>query len=580
MPIETSPIPTGAAALADLLRAHTQGPIFHVPGEGVLELIDALADDVSGPRLVTCRHENASVIMAASVGSMNLAEGGKPAVCLVGRAPGTLNAALALHGARTDETPLLLIAGDGAARNSGRDTMLGEELVAALRAITGNAVYCQSAERLEESFAQAMTATLHPRPGVGVLVVAEDVWNAVLPAPLAIRPHGWPALVAPTVSSEQLDLLAQRLAQAARPLVIVGGGDWSDGECQALQAQLERLALPALAAYRFADILDAASPSSAGEIGIGADPRLLAAVAEADLVILAGARLSELNTFATGSFEGFRLLREGTDANPRPELVVIGPDQADLFRAYPIDRALWGRSASVIPALAAIAEAPSGWREWCARLRTLREKWIALPSPSNTPSDTPTGTPDAPPVDPRELIGAIEALYPAPCVFTVGAGRYAHLPQRHVRTTRPQRYFGPKSGAMGHGLPAAIGAALARPGQRAICFAGDGCFAMSGFELSTARLYDANVTCIVFNDSRFSAIAGNQTRHFGRSVGTDLAPIDFAALAQSMGVPATRATSLGEYKDALARSWSMTGPFLIEIPVYEGVPFAKDEARR
>lgn len=357
----------------------------------------------------------------------------------------------------------------------------------------------------------------------------------------------------------------RRTALTPLPLVIVGGGDWSDEECGALQHQLERLCLPALAAYRFGDILDAASLASAGEIGIGADPRLLGAIAEADLVVLAGARLSELNTFASGSFQGFCLLNPALGNNAQAEIVVIGADTAELFRAYPVDQTLWGRASSVTDALSMVAEPRLGWADWPKRLRRLREEWIAIPAPSDADTDAP--------IDPREIIGAIEALYPPPCAFTVGAGRYAHLPQRHIRTARPQRYLGPKSGAMGHGLPAAIGAALARPGERAIAFAGDGCFGMSGFELSTARLYDANVTCIVFNDSCFTAIAGNQTRHFGRSVGTDLAPIDFAALARSMGVPAETVRSLSEYKDALARSWSTSGPFLIEIPVKDGVPF-------
>lgn len=539
--------PTGAMRLADLIRRATRGPIFHVPGEGVLELIDALEGDGSaGPsRLVTCRHENAAVTMAGVSGAMR----GAPGVCLVGRAPGALNAALALHSCRTDETPVLLVVGDCTQHDGGRDIMLGEELVTALRAIAGHAVYCPAADRIEETFAAALNAAMLPRMGVGVLVVSDNAWHEAA-APSRPRAANWPLIAPPDIPAADAGRLVELMQRASKPVVIVGGGAWSNADADGLRAALERLRVPAVAAYRFNDILAADSPCAAGEIGIGADARLIAALDEADFVLLAGARLSEINTFASGSFQGFRLFNSGERF-----IAAVSTDPADAFSAYPVDLAAAGHPASVVEMLNHVT-ARAEWAQWQARLRHLREDYIGIPDADAMEAG-----------DSRAIAEAINTLDPAAAVFTVGAGRYAHLPQRYLRTARPQRYFGPKSGAMGYGLPAAIGAALTDREARALCFAGDGCFAMSGFELATARLYDANVTCIIFNDLRFTAIAANQARHFGRAVGTDLAPIDFTALAASMGVPARRVESLEDFRETLRRSASMTGPFVIEVPV-------------
>jgi len=534
---------TGAKLLADLIRRATAGPIFHVPGEGVLELIDALEGDGKASRLVTCRHENAAVTMAGVSGAMR----GAPGICLVGRAPGALNAALALHSCRTDETPVLLVVGDCIAHDAGRDLMLGDELVATLRAITGHAVYCPAADRIEETFAAALNAAMLPRMGVGVLVVSDNAWHETV-APRPARSGNWPLIAPPDIPAADVDRLVERMQRAAKPVVIVGGGAWSNADASGLRAALERLGVPAVSAYRFNDILADDSPASAGEIGIGADPQLMTALDEADFVLLAGARLSEINTFAPGSFQGFRLFNSGERF-----LAAVSTDPADAFSACPVDLATRGRPASVVALLDRVAPRAE-WAEWQARLRRLREEYTKIPDALERG-------------DSRAIAQVVNAPAPAAAAFTVGAGRYAHLPQRYLMTARPQRYFGPKSGAMGYGLPAAIGVAMTDPNARVLCFAGDGCFAMSGFELATARLYDANVTCIIFNDSRFTAIAANQQRHFGRAVGTDLAPIDFAALAASMGVPARRVESLEDFAETLRRSAATPGPFVIEVPV-------------
>ncbi len=179
-PIRPDPAVTGAELLAGLMAEWGAGPVFHVPGEGALELIEAL--DRRGAALMTCRHEGGMAFMAQAAGQAT----GRPGLAVVGRAPGALNAALALHTAFTDGAPLVLIVGQASERQSGREAFLGADFVQSLQPLTKWVGECRDAARLPELFARAWGTALSGRRGPVALIVAEDVWHQRVPAPVAL----------------------------------------------------------------------------------------------------------------------------------------------------------------------------------------------------------------------------------------------------------------------------------------------------------------------------------------------------------------------------------------------------------
>ncbi len=532
---------TGAALLADLVARWAPGPLFHVPGEGVLELLDALAGRAE-VRPVSCRHEAGAAFAAQAAGHAT----GRPGIAVAGRAPGALNTMLALHTAWTDAAPMILILGQATRRQSGREAYLGPDLGAAFAGVAKWVGECSDAARLPELMLRAWSVALSGQRGPVVLVVDEDVGHQRLAAP---APLAAPVPPRPGVSAQDAARIAGMLAAAQRPLLIAGGTGWSAQDRAALVAFAEAQALPVLTSYRRRDLMPASSPAMAGELGIGADPAALAAVAEADLVIVAGMRLGEINTFGAGVFEGFRLLPH---PDPGGALVHIHPDMSELNRVWRADPAICAHPGSLfglLDATATVPDARSAWRDW------LRAARLAFTE----------GKPGQGPLDLREVCRILRAALPADAMLTVGAGAYAHWPQRYVPHEDYGTQLGPKSGAMGYGLPAAIGVQAACPGRRVVAMAGDGCFLMTGEELATAVLHRLPITVIVVNNSRYGAIAATQQRQFGRTTGTDLAPVNFADYARSMGALGIRVAATAQFAPALARAAESDGPVLIEL---------------
>ena len=537
---ETAPMTDGAAVLAGLIAGWSQGPLFHLPGEGVLELLDALAGRMAG-RMISCRHEAGAVFAAQAAGHAT----GQPGIAVVGRAPGAPNAMLALHTAWTDAAPMILIVGQATGRQSGREAYLGPDLGAALAGAAKWVGECSDAARLPEMMLRAWSTALSGRRGPVVLLVDEDVWHQRIapPAPLAA-----PVVPQAAVAPDDAARIAGLLAAAQRPLLIVGGTGWRAADRAAMVDFAEAQALPVLTSYRRRDLMPASSPSMAGELGIGADPAALAAVAEADLVIAAGIRLGEINTFGANVFAGYALMPL---PDPGRVLVHIHPDMSELNRVWRADMAICARPGSLFSQLAP-GEVPPERRAWRDRLRAARLAFAE-------------GRPGQGPLDLREVCRMLRADLPSDAMLTVGAGAYAHWPQRHVPHQDYGTQLGPKSGAMGYGLPAAIGVQAACPGRRVVAMAGDGCFLMTGEELATAVLHRLPVTVIVVNNARYGAIAASQQRQFGRMVGTDLAQVNFADYARSMGATGIRVTTTAEFAPALARAGQADGPVLIEL---------------
>jgi acetolactate synthase-1/2/3 large subunit len=343
-------------------------------------------------------------------------------------------------------------------------------------------------------------------------------------------------------------------AGARRPLLMVGGSGWTAAGLQALNGFLQRSGWPAACAYRRADLIDHDDAHFVGELGIGIDPALAAAVAEADLVVALNMRLGEINTFGAGGFGGFKLL----DA-PRPaqKLVHVHADLGELQRSYQADLAIPSAPGEFLAALQGLA-LPTIDADWRPRLRAARLLF--------------TGSGQCPgPVDLRQAMQVLRAALPPHSPVCVGAGAYAVWLHRYFPLHQPGTLLGPKSGAMGYGLAAAVGASRARPGVPVVALAGDGCLQMHGEELATAVQYALPIVLVVVNNAAYAAIEGAQQRLFGRATGTRLQRIDFAAWARSQGAAGEAVQHTEGFAPALARALARAaegrGPSLIELVV-------------
>ncbi|MFM0116862.1 thiamine pyrophosphate-dependent enzyme [Paraburkholderia nemoris] len=552
---------SGACIVAEVLGAYGVPAVTFIPGEGILEIVDALVTHTPQIALASFRHEAGMAYAAQAIGQLS----GQPGVCLAARAPGALNTTLAVHTAFTDSAPMILIVGQASQAVSGREAMLNaDDFQRVFGPLAKWVGLIDAPERIGELFARAWHVAMSGRRGPVVLVIPEDVAQAQ--ARLSIP--AMPQLPAPSIARADLGRLRSMLQTALRPIIIAGGTGWQRESLQALAALARRNVVPVATTYRRRDLIDHDDAVFVGEIGIGIDPVLAKRVSEADLLIVLNGRLGELNTLGEG-FKGYALIEP--DAKRRgygQRLVHIHADACELNAVYQADLALLAQADAAVDAWqeASATDAP-----WCdGRSLDARRRWLAVLRAERMAYVT-SGRCEGP-LDLRTVYTTLDAALDDDAVVTSGAGAYAIWPQRYLSHHRPGTQLGPKSGAMGYGLSAAIGAALVlEPGRQIVAIAGDGCLMMHAEELETAVRLGISLLVLVVNNRAYGAIDGAQRRLFGRAAGTELGNIDFAAFAGAFGVKSWVVEETADFSPTLDAALAEPGVRLIELRVARSV---------
>ena len=545
MNVENSAPRLAGHALVEALIAQGVDTCFGVPGESYLAVLDGLHQHRDRIRFVACRQEGGASFMADAQGKLS----GRPGICFVTRGPGASNAAIGVHSAFQDSTPMIVFVGQVASDQRDREAfqevdyrqMFGPGTLGMAKW----AAEVQSADRLPEYVARAFHTAMQGRPGPVVLALPEDMLTTPTAAP--VLPRVEPALAWPAPGA--LRDLRALLLQAQRPIVIAGGSGWTAASVEALQRFAENWQLPVSCGLRFQDTFDNRHPLYAGDAGIGINPALARRIREADLVLAIGVRLGEMTT------SGYTLLQV-----PRPaqKLVHLHAGPEELGRVYAADLMLQSSLACAGKALETLAAPPAlPWAEWTAQARA---EYLA--NQKATPVE---------PMDLAAVMKTVQRLAPADTVYTNGAGNFSGWLHRYVQYPGLQHHgrtqLACTSGAMGYGFPAAVAAALLYPQRTVVNVAGDGDFLMTGQELATAKAAGAQrlVTILVDNGS-YGTIRMHQEREYpGRVSGSDLHNPDFVMLARAYGWQAERVDSTAQFEPAFARALASGEPTLLHL---------------
>jgi acetolactate synthase-1/2/3 large subunit len=527
----------GGRLLADQLVAQGCELAFCVPGESYLALLDGLYAHREAVRVVTCRHESAAANAADAYGKLT----GRPGICMVTRGPGATQAAVGVHTASQDSTPLILLVGQVASGHRGREAFQEIDCQAVFGSMAKGVFEIDDPARIPEIVAGAFSLALGGRQGPVVISLPEDVLSAeaeVDDAPPATARQ-------PAAGRAQLARLRALLEDAQRPLVLVGGGPWDVESCERVTDWASACGLPVAASFRRQDLIDNESPKYVGDVGLGVNPALAQRIRDCDLLIALGPRLTEIET------QGYTL--PAPPVAPQT-LVHVHPDPRELGRVYQPGLGIVAGMQSLAAALAAEVQVDGGrWASWTRAARADYERWSALPDPGER-------------LDLGAAIGVLRDALPQDTIYCNGAGNYTVWVHRFTRYRRWGTQLAPQSGAMGYGIPAALAAQLLHPDRTVVAFAGDGCFQMCGQELATMVAERLPVLVIVANNRMLGTIRMHQERRFpGRVMATDLVNPDFAALARAYGAFGERVEHVGELAGVLARARAAGGPALIEL---------------
>jgi acetolactate synthase-1/2/3 large subunit len=528
---------TGGRLLADQLVLHGCELAFCVPGESYLPLLDGLYDHRDHARVVTCRHEASAANAAEATGKLT----GRPGVCMVTRGPGATHAAVGVHTARQDSTPLILLVGQVARGHRGREAFQELKFEQVFGSMAKAVIEIDDPDRIPELTARAFSTAASGRAGPVVVSLPEDVLSAATDAPDA-EPY-----VAHEPAPDPAGLAGLRvlLDQAERPFVLVGGGPWDPEACVHLAAWAQACGLPVGASFRRQDIVDNDLLCYAGDVGLGINPRLARRIADADLLIAVGPRLTEVET------QGYTL---PSPPVPAQTLVHVHPDPDELGRVYrPRLGILSGVRAFAAGADGIARTNGDRWASWAAQARADYEAW-----------STPPGRRSR--IDLADVVAFLRSELPDEAIVCNGAGNYTAWIHRFFRYRRWGTQLAPQSGAMGYGIPAALAAQVLRPGAPVVAFAGDGDFQMCGQELATMVQERLPILVLVANNGMLGTIRMHQERRFpDRVIATDLVNPDFAALAHAYGAHGERVERAEQLPEAFARARAAGGPAVIEL---------------
>lgn len=534
---------SAARILVDQLVLQGVDRAFCVPGESFLGVLDALYDTPQ-IELVTCRHEGAASMMAEAYGKLT----GRPGIVFCSRGPGATNASSGLHVAFQDSTPMIMFIGQNSRGFAEREGFQEIDYRRMFSTQAKAVLQLDDAERTCEYVTRAFQLAISGRPGPVVIPIPEDMLKEDVfckDGQVALCPRTAP-------SHETVEDVRKALAGAKRPVIMLGGSDWSDENVSTFREFAEASDISVCASFRRQDLLDNTSESYIGEIGLGPNPALIETVKNADVFVVIGARLGEIGTV------GYTIMDIPC---PKQKLIHVYPDPDEIGHVFQPDIGIVSRPGQFADALSQGGAIKGGFSEdRKAHRRNARssfEEWTtARTSPGN--------------IQMCEIIKWLDANVPEDTIYTNGAGNFASWLHRFHRYRRYGTQVAPICGSMGYGVPAALAAKFARPNSTVICIAGDGDFQMTGTELATAVAHGLKIRILILNNGMLGTIRMHQERHYPERVsGTGLAKgnPDFTAFVKSYGAFAKRIEHTCEFAAAFKEADAFDGPAVLEIMI-------------
>ncbi|MBB6283472.1 thiamine pyrophosphate-dependent enzyme [Geobacillus subterraneus] len=517
-------------AIVECVKQEGVSHLFGVPGESYLPLLDALYDEPT-LQFISARHEGGAAFMAEAYAKAS----GKPGVVLATRGVGAANLAIGVHTARQDSTPLVVLLGQVHRRFRGREGFQEVELDEWFRPLAKWAVEITDPERVPELVQRAFRVAKTGRPGPVVVSIPEDVFTATVAEAVLLAMDA----PRPAPADDEVKRIEAALAAARRPLIVAGGGVKRARAEQALRRVAEQYSLPVAAAFRRHDVFPHDHRLYVGHLGLGAPAAVVETAKQADLILAVGTRLSEVTT------------QDYTWPLPHQTLIHIDIDEEALGKVFSADVAVAADAREALCALSGRQIVPS-WNEWVLGRRRVYEETARRPQPPRNVQEA--------------IIAELQAQLPDDGVITNDAGNFAGWLHTFFSFKEQHLYIGPTSGAMGYGLPAAIGVKLVHPERPVVSLSGDGGFLMTAAELETASRYGVPVISLVFNNRMYGTIRMYQELQFpGRVVGSGLGEVSFAKLAMALGANGVTVGTVDEFAAAFKQALAAAKPTVIEV---------------
>ncbi|QUL78546.1 thiamine pyrophosphate-binding protein [Brevibacterium sp. SMBL_HHYL_HB1] len=539
---------TGGQLVVKMLESLGVTKVFGVVGGQTLAITDAIIDTPS-IEFVHTRHENAAAVMADAYGRLT----GQPAVAISTTGPGATNLLTGVGGAFRDSSPAIIMTCNNNGENIHKDDAQNADHVEIFKPFTKFARLVAHASSVKQAMEEAYVNAMTGNPGPVHLDFARDTIELPVENPPAvpdIHPlRDW-VKSRPVAAPSTISEVAERVLAAKKPVIWVGNGGNRAEASGAVLALAEALNLPVITTFNGMGAVPTTHPLVFGALSRMGTNLTTRVVQEADLVLALGNSLNAVST------SRWRL--------DLPDVIQVDIDPSMIGRYYAeVTTGVVGDiadfSRDLLANVASRSEnAKLSRQTWIDELQKAEAEWWELSA------DLEPETPET--VSPAVVVRALRDVTPEDAVLIPDAGNpgvWSFLWEMPVA----YRYIKPVGfGNMGFALPAAIASVAADPSMPVLALIGDGSLGMSLGELETLKRVGGTVVIIVLNDSSYGNIRQEQELHFdGRTIGVDFCGVDFAAVAEGMGLAAQRVTEVDKLVEAVRVGFTAGEPVVIDV---------------
>ena len=527
---------TGAQLIVHLLERQGITTVAGIPGGTVLPLYDALSQSTQ-IRHVLARHEQGAGFIAQGMARTQ----GKPAVCMACSGPGATNLVTAIADARLDSIPLICITGQVPSSMIGTDAFQEVDTYGISIPITKHNYLVRDIAELPQVISDAFRIAQSGRPGPVWIDIPKDVQTAEIE--IDVLPEPGERAPAPEFSAESVRDAAAMINAAKRPVLYLGGG--AINAADEIRQFAEKANLPTTMTLMALGMLPKAHPLSLGMLGMHGARSTNYILQEADLLIVMGARFDDR---AIGKTEQFC---------PNAKIIHVDIDRAELGKIKQPHVAIQGDVAEVLAQLIPQTDATdrADWRQLVADLQ--REFPGAIPTEGD-------------PLSHYGLINAVATCVDDSAIITTDVGQHQMWTAQAYPLNRPRQWLTSGGlGTMGFGLPAAVGAALANPDRKVICFSGDGSLMMNIQEMATAAENQLDVKIILMNNEALGLVHQQQSLFYKQGVFAATYPgmINFMQIAAGFGLHTCDLNAEEDAHAALQAAISRPGSALIHVRI-------------
>jgi acetolactate synthase-1/2/3 large subunit len=524
----------GAELVLKVLQQQGVDTIFGYPGGAIMPIYDAIYH--STVKHYLCRHEQGGAFSAIGYARAS----GKVGVCLATSGPGATNLITSLADALLDSVPLVAITGQVSQAVMGTDAFQEVDVLGLSLGVTKHSFMVRDVNELAHTLQEAFRLAQSGRPGPVLVDIPKDIQLAEVSEP------EWPTLPTARLATSLANAAKARqlIAQAKKPIAYIGGGVQMADALPQLQAFLAESEMPSVTTLKGMGSVARANPHYLGMLGMHGTQAANLAVQQSDLLICLGARFDDR---VTGKLDKFA---------PHAKVIHVDIDPAEINKVRFADCALLGDMKQILPAISTATQCA----DWLAHCQQLKQQY-------GWRYDHPGERIFAP-----LMLKQLSERMPDNSVVCCDVGQHQMWVAQHMRFNSPRNHLSSGGlGTMGFGLPAAIGAKLARPQDTVIAVSGDGSFMMNVQELGTIKRFRLPVKIVIIDNQRLGMVKQWQQLFFNeRYSETDLSDNpDFVALAAAFAIPGHTITRKDEVASALEAMFSWPGPYLLHVRIDE-----------